>query len=179
MFHTNDECLIGISDAYFAFCLRVSVILPTCSLYPPQKRAYILCATPAGMDLYIQLHARRHLPRAVPWISEDRLLNNNNNNNNNNNKNYKKILFQSLSNGTDLGKIQGDGRKFLDRFKSYFGSQISSQSLNDVHIYRLQPKSAAKDDLFHIFLSLIVSNWRYGSQMANEADEVLLGKWPC
>ena len=121
------------------------------------------------MDLYIQLHARRHLPRA--WISEDRLLNNNNNNNK---MNYKKILLQSLSNGTDLGKIQGDGRKFLDRFKSYFGSQISSQSLNEVHIYQLQPKSAAKDDLFHIFLSLIVSNWRHGLQMANEADEVLL-----
>ena len=30
-----------------------------------------------------------------------------------------------------FGKIQGDGRKFLDRFKSNFGSQISSQSLND------------------------------------------------
>ena len=26
------------------------------------------------MDLYIQVHARRHLPSAVPWISEDRLL---------------------------------------------------------------------------------------------------------
>ena len=36
-----------------------------------------------------------------------------------------------------LGKIQGDSRKFLDHFKSYFGSQISSQSLNVVHIYRL------------------------------------------
>ena len=45
------------------------------------------------------------------------------------------------------GKIQGDGRKFLDRFKSYFGSQIS-QSLNEVHIYRLQSKSTIKDDLF-------------------------------
>ena len=77
MFPTNGECLIGISDAYFAFCLRVSVILPTCSLYP--HKACLLCATPAGMDLYIQLHVRRHLPRAVPWISEDRLLNNNNN----------------------------------------------------------------------------------------------------
>ena len=42
------------------------------------------------------------------------------------------------------GKIQGDGRKFLDRFKSYFGLQISSQSLNEVHIYQLQPKSATK-----------------------------------
>ena len=30
---------------------------------------------------------------------------------------------------------------------------------------------------FHIFLSsLIVSSWRHGLQMANEADEVLLGK---
>ena len=38
---------------------------------------------------------------------------------------------------TVIGKIQGDGRKFLDRFKSYFGSQISSQSLNEIHIYRL------------------------------------------
>ena len=35
------------------------------------------------------------------------------------------------------GKIQGDGRKFLDRFKSYFGSQISSQSLDEVHTYQL------------------------------------------
>ena len=49
------------------------------------------------------------------------------------------------------GKIQGDGRKFLDRFESYSGSQISSHSLNEVHIYQLQPKSATKSDLFHIF----------------------------
>ena len=78
-----------------------------------------------------------------------------------------------------LGKIQGDGRKFLDRFKSYSGSQISSQSLNEVHIYQIQPKSATKGDFFsHIFLSLIVSSWRHGLQMANEADEVLLGKRP-
>ena len=45
------------------------------------------------------------------------------------------------------GEIQGDGRKFLDRFKSYFGSQIS-QSLNEIHIYRLQPKSATKGEFF-------------------------------
>ena len=56
------------------------------------------------------------------------------------------------------GKIQGDGRKFLERFKSYFGSQISSQSLNEVYIYQLQPKSATRGELFHIFLSLIVSS---------------------
>ena len=75
-------------------------------------------------------------------------------------------------------KIQGDGRKFLDSFKSCFGSQISSQPLNEVYIYQLQPKSATKGDFFHIFLSLIVSSWRHGLQMANEADEVLLGKRP-
>ena len=39
-FPASSECLIGISDAFSAFCLRVSVILPTCSLYPQQKRAY-------------------------------------------------------------------------------------------------------------------------------------------
>ena len=32
---TNSKCLIGISDAFSALCqLRVSVIFPTCSLYP-------------------------------------------------------------------------------------------------------------------------------------------------
>ena len=30
------------------------------------------------------------------------------------------------------GKIQGDGQKFLDRLKSSFGSQISSQSLRSI-----------------------------------------------
>ena len=73
----------------------------------------------------------------------------------------------------DVGKIQGDCRKFLDRFKSYFGSQISSQSLNEVYIYQLQPKSATKGEFFS-YLSLIVSSWRHGLQMANEADEALL-----
>ena len=43
----------------------------------PRRRDGLLgtgCTTPAGMDLYIQVHARRHLPSAVPWISEDRLF---------------------------------------------------------------------------------------------------------
>ena len=40
MFPTSSERLIGISDAFSAFCLRVSAIFPTCSLYPQQKRAY-------------------------------------------------------------------------------------------------------------------------------------------
>ena len=39
-FPASSECLIGISDAFSAFCLRVSVVLPTCSLYTQQKRAY-------------------------------------------------------------------------------------------------------------------------------------------
>ena len=33
-FPASSECLTGISDAFFAFSLRVSVIFPTCSLYP-------------------------------------------------------------------------------------------------------------------------------------------------
>jgi len=38
-FLASSKCLIGISDAFSAFCLRVSVIFPTYSLYPQQKRA--------------------------------------------------------------------------------------------------------------------------------------------
>ena len=40
----------------------------------PPTKACLLCTTHAGMDQYIQVHARRHLPSAVPWMSEDRLL---------------------------------------------------------------------------------------------------------
>ena len=58
-------------------------------------------------------------------------------------------------------------------FKSYFGSQISSQSLND---YSQNPQQ--KVSFFHIFLSLIVLSRCHGLQMANEANEVLLGKQP-
>ena len=47
--------------------------LPHALTVPPTK-ACLLCATPVGMDLYIQVHARRLLPSAVPWISEDRLF---------------------------------------------------------------------------------------------------------
>ena len=40
----------------------------------PPTKAGLLCATPTGLDLYIQDHDHRHLPSAVPWISDDRLL---------------------------------------------------------------------------------------------------------
>ena len=41
----------------------------------PPTKACLLCATPAGMGLDIQVHARRLLPSAVPLISKARLLN--------------------------------------------------------------------------------------------------------
>ena len=68
-FPTNSECLIGISDAFSAFCLRVSVMFPTCSLNPQQKRAYSALHPQAYTG-----HACRQLPSAVRWISKDRLL---------------------------------------------------------------------------------------------------------
>ena len=66
-FPASRECLIGISDAFSDLCLPHGLTVP------PTK-ACKLCVTPAGMDLYIQVHARKLLPNAVPWISEDRLF---------------------------------------------------------------------------------------------------------
>ena len=63
-FPESSECLIGISDTFSAFCLRVFVILPTCSLYPQQKRACSALHPQAWTD--IQVQARRLLPSAVP-----------------------------------------------------------------------------------------------------------------
>ena len=59
-------------------------------------------------------------------------------------------------------KIQGDGRKFLDGVLTelFWVKNIITIIKNEIHIYRLQPKSATKDDFFHIFLSLIVSSSR-------------------
>ena len=61
-------------SSFTAFCLRVSVIFPTCSLYPKQKRACSALHPQAWTDIYNTGPACRHLPSAVPWISEDRLL---------------------------------------------------------------------------------------------------------
>ena len=77
-----------------------------------------------------------------------------------------------------IDKIQGDGRKFPDRLKVILGHKyhhnhyMRSISTN----YSLNPQQ--KVICFHIFLSLIVSSWRHGLQMANEADEVLLDEQP-
>ena len=73
MFPTNSEYLIDIFDAFFCLLFTGIRHLAPMLTVPPTK-VCLLCTTPTGMDLYIQLHARRQLPSAVPWISEDRLL---------------------------------------------------------------------------------------------------------
>ena len=72
-FPASSECLIGISDAFSAFLFTGIRHLAHVLTVPPTK-ACLLCATPAGMDLYIQVHARRLLLSAVPWIFKDHLL---------------------------------------------------------------------------------------------------------
>ena len=73
------------------------------------------------------------------------------------------LLFMSWGGGG--GKIQGDGWKFLDRFKSFLGPQISSQLLNKVHIYRLQLKSATKGKKISYILVFVC--FKSVSQIAN------------
>ena len=51
-FPVSSECLIGISDTFSAFCLRVSVISLAHVLTVSPTKACLLCATPAGMDRY-------------------------------------------------------------------------------------------------------------------------------
>ena len=70
MFPTNSE-----QHFWCIFCLLFTGIchLPHVLTVPPTK-ACLLCATLAGMDLHIQVHACRHLPNAVHQISEDCLL---------------------------------------------------------------------------------------------------------
>ena len=52
MLPATSECLIGISQDFSAFCLRVSVIFPTCSLYPQQKHAYSVLHPQAWTYIY-------------------------------------------------------------------------------------------------------------------------------
>ena len=70
MFPTNSERLIGVSDACSAFVYGYPPSCPRAHC-TPNKSVTTLRYTrrhgPVG-------HACRHLPSAVPWISEDRLL---------------------------------------------------------------------------------------------------------
>ena len=82
MFPTNGECLIGISDAFFLYFffftiyLRVSVILPTCSLYPRQKRSYSALHPQAWTYTYSSMPVGTYrvqslgFPKIVYWSSE-------------------------------------------------------------------------------------------------------------
>ena len=73
VFRTNSERLISISDAFSAFVYGYPSSCPRAHC-TPQKSATTLCYTRRfGPALYTG-HACRHLPSAVPWISEDRLL---------------------------------------------------------------------------------------------------------
>ena len=64
MFPTNSERLIGFSDAFSAFVYGYPSSCPRAHCTPQQKRAYSA----------LHPQACKHLPSAVPWISEDRLL---------------------------------------------------------------------------------------------------------
>ena len=76
----RSACSPRMVSAWLAFLM---LFLPFVYEYPSScpcahctpTKACLLCATPPGMDLYIQVHACRHLPSAVPWISEGCLFN--------------------------------------------------------------------------------------------------------
>ena len=73
MFPTNSERLIGISDAFSAFVYGYPSSCP-CAHCTPSKSVPTLRYTRRHGPVSTG-HACRHLPSAVPWISEDRLLN--------------------------------------------------------------------------------------------------------
>ena len=72
MFPTNSRRLIAISDAFSAFVYagirHLAHVLST-----PNKSVTTLRYTRRHGPVYIG-HVCRHLPSAVPWISEDRLI---------------------------------------------------------------------------------------------------------
>ena len=73
-FPSSSECLIGISDAFSAFCLRVSIIFPTCSLYTQQKRAYSALHLQAWTYIYRSMPEGSYrvqspgFPKIVYWL---------------------------------------------------------------------------------------------------------------
>ena len=83
MFPTNSERLMGISDAFFAFFYGYLSSCPRAHCTPyksvptlryTRRHGPIYIYTHTHTHTHTQLHARRHLPSAVPCISEDRLL---------------------------------------------------------------------------------------------------------
>ena len=72
MFPTNSECLISISDAFSAFVYGYPSSCPRAQC-TPNKSVTTLRYTRRHGPVYTG-HACRHLPSAVAWISEDRLL---------------------------------------------------------------------------------------------------------
>ena len=54
-FPASSECLRGTSDAFSAFCLRVSVVFHMCSLYPQQKRAHSALNPQAWTYTYVSM----------------------------------------------------------------------------------------------------------------------------
>ena len=72
MFPTNSERLIGISDAFSAFVYGYPSSCPRAQC-TPNKSVPTLRYTRRHGPVFTG-HACRHLPSAVPWISEDRLF---------------------------------------------------------------------------------------------------------
>ena len=72
MFPTNSERLIGASDAFSTFVYGYPSSCPRARC-TPNKSVPTLRYTHRHGPRYTG-HACRHLPSAVPWISEDRLL---------------------------------------------------------------------------------------------------------
>ena len=72
MFPTNSERLIGIPAAFSAFVYGYPSSCPRAHC-TPNKSVPTLRYTRRHGPVYTG-HACRHLPSAVPWISEDHLL---------------------------------------------------------------------------------------------------------
>ena len=71
MFPTNSERLIRISEAFLSLFTGIRHLAHVLTV--PNKSVTILRYTRRHGPVYTG-HAFRHLPSAVPWISEARLL---------------------------------------------------------------------------------------------------------
>ena len=72
-FPASSECLIGISDTFSVFVYGYPPSSPRAHC-TPNKNVPTQRYTRRHGPIYTQVHARRLLPSAVPWISEDRLF---------------------------------------------------------------------------------------------------------